>query len=136
MAKETNILLMVIPSTSLWKIKIRNFLLSLVFGIHSVFGLLCWQKQNISFTYWSIYFGKNVAQICILRIFFRDTVSSGDALHNCCYCYWKLHMCLEGRVWPLRQKEIKNVIKVMLIIHNYKKMKLWQIKRAFIYSQT
>lgn len=85
----------------LCRVKIRNFLLTLVLGVYSIFGLLCWQVENISFTYWSIHVGKNGAQIYILKVF-REIVSPGDILHNCYYCYWRLHMCVEEKVCPLR----------------------------------
>lgn len=39
---------------------------------------------------------------------------------------------------PRKVKQSKKIIKGMLIIYNYKTkyLKLWQIKRAFIYTQT
>lgn len=39
---------------------------------------------------------------------------------------------------PRKVKQSKKIIKGMLIIYNYKTkyLKLWQIKKAFIYTQT
>lgn len=39
---------------------------------------------------------------------------------------------------PLKVKRSKKIIKGMLIIYNYKTkyLKLWQIKREFVYTQT
>lgn len=59
--QEVTMQLEVTPCMLLCRVKIRNCLLTLVLGIYSIFGLLCWQVQNISFTYWSIHVGKNGA---------------------------------------------------------------------------
>lgn len=59
-AKQTAVQLVVTSLMLLCKVKIRN---SVKVGvrIHSTFGLLYWQVQNISLIYWSIYFGKSIA---------------------------------------------------------------------------